>query len=742
MGVDGQAAVSARPDAMQIDDPATLQPTRAVSPGATTAWPYADGRSHLADELRLLDMRITSLLNVPPRELAGLTVSEREIDELMDRPGPLRALPLVAEDCTALDDAIVRASRASAAAGRFLPLPELALRCGLSRLEERVLVACLAPEIDSKYDKVFGYLHDDITRRRPTAGLALRLSCDGRIDTLASRAVFAADAPLLRFGLVSIGEACEPLIARPLKLADRIVDHLLEVPRHDARLAPRRSFEGLAVPAAVVSRLRAFLQRHAVPDYPAGMNVLFHLHGPRGTPSRALAEAVCDELGLPLLVVDLDDWLAQPEHFDEALHELCREALLLDAGLCFEHANGLFTDEGQRLRRLLQATEGRPVFLTASVPWQARLGLGPRLLAEIVIPPPDLALRRQAWERALHGTPAGAGIDLTALAAKFRFTTGQIEAAANKSASRAGWESPEDERIGSASLHLACRIQSTPQLGSLARRIAPQRGWHDLVLPPDEMRQLREFCERARLRDVVYGQWGFDRKLQLGKGLNALFCGNPGAGKTLAAEVAAADLGLDLYKIDLSQVVSKFIGETEKQLRQVFDEAQGSEVVLFFDEADALFGKRSEVKDAHDRYANIEIGYLLQRMEEYDGIAIMATNMRSSIDDAFVRRLQLILEFPFPQEAERARIWRAHLPPELPLDPDLDFDFLAASLTLSGGYIRNVVVAAAFQAAAEGKPLAMRHALRAVRREFQKMGRNCAPAEFGRYGHLLHQEAT
>jgi SpoVK/Ycf46/Vps4 family AAA+-type ATPase len=188
---------------------------------------------------------------------------------------------------------------------------------------------------------------------------------------------------------------------------------------------------------------------------------------------------------------------------------------------------------------------------------------------------------------------------------------------------------------------------------------------------------------------------------------------------------------LDLYTIDLSQVVSKFIGETEKQLRQVFDAAQGTEAILFFDEADALFGKRSEVKDAHDRYANIEIGYLLQRMEEYDGIAIMATNQRKSIDDAFIRRLQFIIEFPFPEAPERARIWRTHLPPELPLEDDLDIDLLATSFKLSGGYIRNAVVGAAFQAAADGTALGMRHVVRAVRREFQKLGRTCTDAELG-----------
>jgi len=230
----------------------------------------------------------------------------------------------------------------------------------------------------------------------------------------------------------------------------------------------------------------------------------------------------------------------------------------------------------------------------------------------------------------------------------------------------------------------------------------------------------------------VYGRWGFARKIAHGRGLNVLFSGPPGTGKTMAADILANDLYLPLYQIDLSQVVSKYIGETEKNLERIFSAAQSANAILFFDEADALFGKRSEVRDAHDRYANIEVGYLLQKMEEYEGVAILATNLRSHMDEAFVRRMQAIVEFPFPDETHRRRIWECLFPQEAPLADDVDFALLAREVKLAGGNIKNIGLAAAFYAAADGRAIAMDDLLRAVRREHQKLGRTWSEPAVGR----------
>ena len=379
-------------------------------------------------------------------------------------------------------------------------------------------------------------------------------------------------------------------------------------------------------------------------------------------------------------------------------------------------------------------------------------------------PVPDASRRRAAWLAALseaRSAPSGPGAngwasqDLNDLAARFRLLPSQIAGAVATARNQALWRaaarspqpaSPDEgagpgEESGNApdarELFAAARGQSGHDLAALARKVVPCHDWDDLVLPPGTTAQLREICDQAHHAELVYGRWGFGRKLSLGKGLNVLFCGAPGTGKTMAADVIAGDLGLDLYKIDLSRVVSKYIGDTEKNLDRIFNAAESSNAVLHFDEADTLCGKRSQVKDAHDRYANIEVGYLLQKMEEYEGIAILSTNLRSNMDEAFTRRLRFIVEFPFPEESDRYRIWKGHFPAEAPRGGDIDLEFLARQFRIAGGNIRNIVLNASFLAASAGTAIGMCHLVRGTRRELAKMGRDCPPAEFGPYRHLV-----
>ena len=272
-------------------------------------------------------------------------------------------------------------------------------------------------------------------------------------------------------------------------------------------------------------------------------------------------------------------------------------------------------------------------------------------------------------------------------------------------------------------LSTVARSQSGHELSTVAQKIQPRYHWADIILPADPLMQLEELCNQVKYRQIVYQTWGFDRKLALGKGVVALFSGPSGTGKTMAAEVIAHELQLDLYKIDLSQVVSKYIGETEKKLDRIFTAAHVANAILFFDEADALFGKRSEVKDAHDRYANIEVGYLLQKMEEYEGVAILTTNLRQNMDEAFVRRIQMIIEFPFPDTQFRQRIWQATFPKEAPLE-NVDFAQLAQEIKLPGGNIKNMALAAAFFAACDRENIQMKHLIKAAEREHEKLGRN------------------
>jgi SpoVK/Ycf46/Vps4 family AAA+-type ATPase len=261
----------------------------------------------------------------------------------------------------------------------------------------------------------------------------------------------------------------------------------------------------------------------------------------------------------------------------------------------------------------------------------------------------------------------------------------------------------------------------------------PARTWDDLVLPPEPLSLIKEACSQFRHRETVYEKWGFGRKLPYGRGLSLLFSGPPGTGKTMAAEIVAGELGLELYRIDLSRIVSKYIGETEQRLSELFAEAEHSGAILFFDEGDALFSKRTEVKDAHDKYANMEAAYLLQRIEAYDGVTMVATNLLQNMDEALLRRMSFVVKFPFPDAADRERIFRAHLPPDAPLDEDLDFTFLASRLDVSGGYIKNIVLAAAFLAASADRPIAMSHFVRAARQELRKMGKILIKEMFSPY---------
>jgi len=286
-------------------------------------------------------------------------------------------------------------------------------------------------------------------------------------------------------------------------------------------------------------------------------------------------------------------------------------------------------------------------------------------------------------------------------------------------------------------LHAEAAQISAPRLGALAKKIKPLYHWPQLVLPEKKKELVRDVVRHVQQRRRVMEEWNFNSLMSRGKGLTVLFSGPPGTGKTMAAEVIANALQMDLYRIDLAGVVSKYIGETEKNLSRIFREAEYSDAILFFDEADALFGKRSEVKDAHDRYANIEINYLLQQIESFEGVVVLATNMRQHLDEAFLRRIQVVVEFPMPAYEDRVSIWRQSFPQKAPLDPDVDFNFLARQFELAGGHITNIILWAALLASEEGTDICMRHCIRATRRELEKIGRRCMKEEFGVYSGLL-----
>jgi hypothetical protein len=366
---------------------------------------------------------------------------------------------------------------------------------------------------------------------------------------------------------------------------------------------------------------------------------------------------------------------------------------------------------------------GRFVFLLGEKPWPHPRLFDPLVFYSAALPMPAVPVREQVWKQALQETLPEAPADLAApLAERFLLTPGQIREATTALAHRrlvhGGAQPVTFERLAAA-----CRAQAQHDLAALAARIEPRRTWEDLILPSDTLAQLHELCSQVRHEHLVHDRWGFGRRLSRGRGVSALFSGPPGTGKTMAAEVIAADLQLDLYRIDLARVVSKYIGETEKNLARIFAEAGDSNAILFFDEADALFGKRTEISDAHDRYANLETSYLLQRMEEHAGVVILASNLRENLDEAFLRRIRFLVDLPFPDAASRRRIWQTHFPMEAPVAEDLDCTLLAERVPVAGGNIKNIVLSAAFFAAADGGIIRMEHLLRGTRREYEKIGK-------------------
>jgi hypothetical protein len=619
----------------------------------------------------------------------------------------------------------------------------------LTSFDLDVILIALAPEVDLRYERIYAYLQDDVSRRRPSVDLALGLLCPDSTSRLDRMAIFGGDAPLIRRGLIRLiadpSQVEPPLLAHYLKLDDQVVSVLLSHTNLDRRLTP---FCKLVEPVATLDDLplrpavRVGLQGLALEARVKHQRVRLYFQGSPGSGIRQAAEGMATEANARLLVVDLAR--ATGADLEERLRLVVREAWFQDAVLYVEGLDGLRHDpRGLEYAALLDALSDDAwiTILAGALPWVAPPD---RRFDVIVVPFPILgfAERRSHWQASLAEVGIAVGeSDLNALADRFRLTPGQIEGAVDAARGTVRWNAcgrGSDDlpsflspRPNASDLFAAARAQCGHDLAALARQIEPTHNWDDLVLPDDAVAQLHEIRGRVVHRHRVLGEWGFDRKLSLGKGVNALFAGPSGTGKTMATEIIAHDLELDLYKIDLSSVVSKYIGETEKNLDRIFRAAESANAILFFDEADALFGKRSEVRDSHDRYANVEISYLLQKMEEYEGLAILATNLRQNLDDAFVRRLAFTVHFPYPDECHRQRIWTGIWPSQTPLADDVDLGFLARQFKLSGGNIKNVALGAAFLAAREGGPVSMVHVLQAARREYQKLGKVLSEAELG-----------
>ena len=661
------------------------------------------------------------------RNMMGLVVSREEFEHNLAKAAQLGLSAQLTNGEAGQLEASRRAilARLKRTEGDF-PLLLLFKRCGLDEFEAACVALTYAGVLDQKYEKLFAYLQDDITRKVPSTALAVQLflppgsTMEEYLSRFARRDRFTG---LFDPDRLAAGQ----LVFCPVVLEFLSTGSIAPLPG-------LRLFDGAVErpPGPLVIGQEAARRLDLLFGEPGEQAIC--LTGGPGSGKRFQVEHLMARTGQRCVFLSLD--CEQPA---QRAREGVLAARLTGACLCCTHMEGRDAEgkwippEEKLLQGILDLEPAHEkIFFLSQLPIRARLG---RLTVELEIPDTTEDERMDLFRALLGEIPLGDGLTVEELASKFRFSPRQVEQACRQAAGLARLDG--QAQIPSREMHQCCYRQVVHKLGDLATPVRPAFGWDDVVMPQDQKRLLQHACSHIKFRHRVYSEWGFDRKVTYGRGLSILFAGAPGTGKTMCAQLIANELNMEMYKINISQIVSKYIGETEKNLQAVFAEARRSNCILFFDECDAIFGKRSEVKDAHDRNANVEVAYLLQQIEEHDGVCIMATNLIGNIDAAFMRRITYVIHFPFPDAAMREEIYRRTIPRQAPLSEDIDWAFLAEKFELSGGHIKNIVLSAAFLAALEGQPIEMSHLLRAAVGELWKNEIVVVREELREYADLL-----
>ncbi len=703
--------------------------------------PYAEQWEMILDFMSLLDMRIYYLYKyhmwIGPennlQNMMGLAVSRAEFEmNLSKAVDSVIGANLQNEeiaDVEALAGYFSARMKRTRAVHPEFPVLQLINKFSLDRFAEDCLLLAYAVQLDKKYEKIFAFLQDDITKKTPTAETAIRLFAMPGEKVVDYFHYFTRDSVLIRY-LLDFSAESDALFNIKISLRERIVDYLignedrlengyLDLFDNDTELP------ALEINDFAYQSICSVLSSPAKESGTGRDTVLLFITGLNGSGRKFQIKHSVRSQGQKCLFINMKALIEARGSMQGKIQEMICEAVLNEAYLCFAGFDPFLEESNQAelydfISNLTRNRTYLPgaVFITSEKVWKEKNLPQCFIKVDVQVEPPNENTRLRLWKSFTGGMELEADLDPAELASKFRFTPGQIQNAVRQAAGLCAISGRP--ALDPVTMHKCCYAQVVVRLDTLADKVKPAYAWDDLVLPASQLELLQEACAHVKFRHTVYQDWGFERKVSYGKGLSMLFSGPPGTGKTMAAQVIANQLHMEMYKIQLSQTVSKYIGETEKNLRQVFEEAKNAGCILFFDETDALFGKRSEVKDSHDRHANIETAYLLQQIEEYDGVIIMATNLLQNIDNAFMRRINFVINFPFPDVATRKLLWTKLLSTGAPLAEDVNLDFMAGQFKLAGGNIKNIVLHAAFQAASQKSEITMKHILKSAVNEQRK----------------------
>ena len=605
---------------------------------------------------------------------------------------------------------------------------------GSSEAERRILLVAVAPELELSVGRLYAEVTELFTLSRPTVAVCLHLAGATALERLSLRRVLSPGAPLIDDGWIRVSEKPgRTWLESEVRVASAAVQRLLgqAVTGTDRNSLcgvweAGPSLDDVVLPADDTGHLQRFIERCRHRPNGRGSLVLL-LTGPSGTGKTLTARATARSLERPLLLVDPLGGLLRRDELESRLEQLAREARLLDGVLFFDECEGWFESrlEGDRtvLRMLeLLDRQDQVVLLATNLPDSLDAALDRRVALRLDFKVPTRALRESIWRLHLASDRLATDVDLSWLAERYELTGGHIANAAE--AARQGAEKRGSRsQLQADDLEQAADQQVRHRLSRLAIETPTHLGLDDLIVTDEIREKLLEIIAAVRNRRLLFEEWGFGRRLSTGRGLCMLFRGDPGTGKTLSAEVLASELKMPLYRAAIPKIVSKYVGDTERNLERAFREATAARGLLLFDEADAIFSKRVEVSSAQDRYANMEVNLLLQEIERFDGVVVLTTNLNAAIDDAFERRLNFKLDFPFPEAGDRAKIWELLLPAEAPAGDDIDFELLGDLFELAGGSIKNAVLRAAYAAAREGSAITMNVLEVAARTEYRELGK-------------------